>query len=68
MGGRSSAGDFKRVNHTIRWRTLISKPDEDAPDPQLAGTFVVWTNYDIDLNPDEQPHLYHSYTADIEGP
>ena len=66
-GARDSAGDHKKVNHTVRWRTLITDDDNDAPDPELAGTFVVWTNYNVDLNPDEQ-FFYHSYLADKEGP
>ena len=63
-GAKSSQADAKKVNHTVRWRSRFGDPSQDAPDPDLADTFIMWTTYSVDLDP-KNPHL-QPYSAATE--
>ncbi|WP_293902392.1 hypothetical protein [Phenylobacterium sp.] len=65
-GARDSQGDHKKVNHTIRWRSQGFAPKNATPDPDLPQTFVMFTNYTVDLDPNNPS--FKDYAARTEKP
>jgi hypothetical protein len=59
-------GDHKQVNHTLRWRFIPGIPGDSSPDPDFAGTYVVWTTYTVSLDPNDKNYL--PLAATVEGP
>jgi hypothetical protein len=66
-GKRVGNVDFKKVNHTVRWRYTPWNPGESTPDPDFNGTYVMWTTYTVNLDPNEKM-LYGDLTATVEPP
>jgi hypothetical protein len=63
-GARDATGDHKQVNHTARWRMTPVSPGDSTPDPDFAGTYVVWTTYTVSLDPNDQ--AFKDYKATVE--
>jgi hypothetical protein len=72
-GERDNQVDHKQVNHTLRWRFKPGIPGDSTPDPDFAGTYVVWTTYTVNLDPnavspDPNDKQYPPLAATVEGP